>query len=161
MKTINVKKLSSNEVTAFRSLIGIFKAVFEIDEAIPGNEHLRKLLENPYFLVFVVKQHEKVLGGLTIYVLENYYGAKPVAYIYDVGITPEYQGQGLGKLLIAEVCKYCKDRGFEDVYVETESDDIDALNFYRKTGHTTEINAVQFTYSFNDEKAERCAQFEE
>ncbi len=152
MKSINVKKLNHNEVPDFRRLVEIFKDVFEIHEPISNNEHLSKLLTNPDFLAFVVKEKQKIIGGLTIYVLHSYYGTKPIAYIYDVGITPEFQGKGLGKLLIAEVCKYCKDSGFENVYVEAESDDIDAVSFYRKTKYSSEMKAVQFTYVFDKKK---------
>jgi aminoglycoside 3-N-acetyltransferase I len=149
---MEIKKLNHNEVSEFRNLVEIFKEVFENEEPISENEHLSKLLSNPDFLVFIVKENEKVLGGLTIYVLHRYYGTKPVAYIYDVGITPDRQGQGLGKLLISEVCKYCKDSEFEDAYVEAESDDVDAINFYRKTRFSNEMNAIHFTYTFDNGK---------
>lgn len=147
---MEIKKLDPNEVADFRNLVAIFKAVFENEEPLSTNDQLNKLLANPDFLVFVVKHQKKVVGGLTIYVLHRYYGSKPVAYIYDVGITPEFQGQGLGKALIAEVCNYCHQNGFEDAYVEAESDDIDAVNFYKKTKFSSEMNAVHFTYSFNN-----------
>jgi aminoglycoside 3-N-acetyltransferase I len=62
-----------------------------------------------------------------------------------------YQGKGFGKALMAEVCLFCKQNNFEDAYVEAESDDIDAVNFYRRTKFTTEMNATHFTYSFSHE----------
>lgn len=73
-------------------------------------------------MVFVVRLNNRVVGGLTVYVLHRYFNTKPIAYIYDVGIKPEFQGQGLGKDLMAEVCKFCKENGFEDAYVEAEGD---------------------------------------
>jgi aminoglycoside 3-N-acetyltransferase I len=144
---MEIRKLNHNEVSDFRSLVEIFKEVFENEEPISDNEHLCKLLSNPDFKVFVVRKNNKVVGGLTIYILHRYYDNKPVAYIYDVGVTPDFQGQGLGKALIEEVCKYCKDNGFEDAYVEAESDDLDAVNFYRKTKYSSEMNAIHFTYT--------------
>lgn len=146
---MEIKKLNDNEVSDFRSLVEIFKNVFENEEPIADNEQLGQLLCKPDFMVFVVRQKNKIVGGLTVYILHRYFGTKPVAYIYDVGIIPEFQGQGLGKALMAEVCKFCKENGFEDAYVEAESDDSDAVNFYRKTKFSSEINAIHFTYSFN------------
>lgn len=145
---MEIQKLSPNDVNYFKSLIEIFKRVFENDEAIANAEQLNKLLSTPDFLVFVVTLNNKVIGGLTIYVLHRYYHSKPVAYIYDVGIEPNFQGKGFGKALITEVCNFCKQNGFEDAYVEAESEDIDAVQFYRKTKFTTEMNAIHFTYSF-------------
>lgn len=146
---MEIKRLEKHEISDFRNLIEIFKDVFENDEQIPDNDLLGNLLSNSDFMVFVVKLNDKVVGGLTIYVLHRYYGVKPIAYIYDVGISPNHQRQGLGKALIAEVCKICKENGFEDAYVEAESDDIEAVNFYRNTKFSSEMNAIHFTYTFD------------
>ncbi len=149
---MEIKKLNNNEIADFLNLIEIFKDVFENEEQVPNNEHLGNLLSNPDFMVFVVKLNGKVVGGLTIYVLHRYYSVKPVAYIYDVGMASYYQGQGLGKALLAEVCIFCKENGFEDAYVQAESNDIDAVSFYRKTEISSEMNAIHFTYSFTNKK---------
>lgn len=146
--TFEIQKLKPNEVEDFRDLVKIFKDVFENEEQISQKKQLAKILSNPDFMVFVVKQNDKIVGGLTIYILQRYYGTKPVAYIYDVGVSPDFQAQGLGRSLIAEVCKYCKDNGFEEAYVEAESNDLDAVNFYKKTKFSSEMNAIHFTYTF-------------
>ena len=148
---MQIKKLEKSEISDFKALIEIFKEVFENDEIILESEQLGDLLSKPDFMVFVVTLDGNVIGGLTIYVLHRYYASKPLAYIYDVGISPMYQGKGFGKALMAEVCLFCKQNNFEDAYVEAESDDIDAVNFYRRTKFTTEMNATHFTYSFSHE----------
>lgn len=147
---MKIKKLDSDCLTEFKTLIDVFSLVFENNEPTAKDEHLNKLLANPDFLVFVVLSNNKVVGGLTVYVLHRYYGAKPIAYIYDVGISPDFQGQGLGKALIAEVCNFCKQNNFEVAYVEAESDDTDAVNFYRQTKCSSELNAKLFTYNLTN-----------
>lgn len=149
---MKIKKLNQNEIYDFKKLIDIFKDVFENDEDITDDRHLSSLLENPDFMVFVVTIDGKVVGGLTIYILHRYDSLKPIAYIYDLGIDPGFQRQGLGKALMAEVCNFCRENNFEDVYVEAESDDMDAVNFYRKTKFSKEMSAIHFTYSFNTAK---------
>lgn len=148
-KEIAIKKLNANSLADFKSLMAIFKNVFENDESISNDEQLLKLLSNPDFFVFVVTLKSKIVGGLTIYVLHRYFGNRPIAYIYDVGISPEFQGQGLGKALIKEVCNYCKQNDFEDAYVEAETEDVDAVAFYRKTKFSLEMNATHFIYDFS------------
>jgi aminoglycoside 3-N-acetyltransferase I len=127
-------------------------AQFSGELTTPDDSYLSLLLSNAHFMVFIVKVENEVVGGLTIYVLHGYYSVKPTAYIYDVGITPRFQGQGLGKSLISYVCDFCKANGFEDAYVEAESDDVDIVNFYRRTKFTKELNATHFTFAFNNEK---------
>lgn len=146
---MEIKKLDNKEISDFKNLIEIFKDVFENEEQITDNYHLGRLLSNPDFMVFVVKLNGKVVGGLTIYVLHRYDSTKPIAYIYDVGITPNHQGKALGKSLISEVCQFFRQNNFEYAYVEAESDDINAVSFYRKTNFSNKMNAIHFTYTFN------------
>lgn len=148
---MKIEKLNKGDVLHFRDLIEIFRHVFDTNETIPEEEHLSRLLSNPDFMVFVVKINGKVVGGLTIYVLHRYLSLRPIAYIYDVGIAPEYQGKGMGNALLAGACAYCKQHNFEEAYVEAESDDIDAVNFYRKSKHSNEMKATHFTYSFHND----------
>ncbi len=147
---IAIKQLEIGDLEAFASLLEIFKEVFENEEAVIHEAQLQKLLANPDFIVFVVKLNNQVIGGLTIYVLHRYFGTKPVAYIYDVGIHPNFQGKGYGKALIAEVCSFCRQNGFEDAYVEAESEDLDAVAFYLRTNFTEKLNATHFIYTFTD-----------
>lgn len=147
---LEIKKLHSDSLPEFKSLIEIFKEVFENKEPVANDKQLEKLLANPDFFVFVVLLNDEVVGGLTTYVLHRYFGTKPIAYIYDVGVSPNFQGQGLGKALIAELCSFCKQNGFEDAYVEAEQDDTDAVSFYRKTAYNSELSAIHFTYDLSE-----------
>ncbi|MFN3382701.1 MAG: GNAT family N-acetyltransferase [Runella zeae] len=147
---MEIKKLRFDDLSNFKTLLEIFNEVFENDAPLADDEQLKKLLFNPDFWVFVITINDQVVGGLTIYVLHRYYNTRPIAYIYDVGVSPHFQGKGLGKVLIAEVCNFCRHNNFEEAYVEAESDDIDAVSFYRKTNFSSELNAIHFTYCLTD-----------
>lgn len=149
---MEIKQLKKNEIAQFIALIEIFKTVFEHDDPVTDSEQLSKLLSNPDFKVFAVLLNHEVVGGLTIYLLHSYFNSKPIAYIYDVGISPQHQGKGFGKALLNEVGNFCIQNNVEEAYVEAESDDIDAIQFYRKTKPSNEMNAVHFTYTFDDNK---------
>lgn len=143
---MEVVKLELDDVAAFESLISIFKELFEVDGSTPDRSYLNRLLTNPDFMVFVVKLEQQVIGGLTIYTLHHYYETRPIAFIYDVGIAPSFQGKGYGKALMAHVYKHCLKQGFAELFVEAEADDTDAIEFYRRTGPSREMNSVQFSY---------------
>jgi aminoglycoside 3-N-acetyltransferase I len=145
---MTVQQLNKEDVNDFIELIRVFEQAFEMTELqIPGKAYLSRLLANPDFLVFVVKLEDKVIGGLTVYVLHGYYAEKPKAYIYDVGILPEYHRKGAGKMLIQHLISYCQDQGFEYAYVEAEADDDDAIHFYRSTQPQAVLQATHFTYN--------------
>lgn len=146
-----MRYLLTQDLQHFKQLICIFEEVFEIAHLkMPPDSYLEKQLQNPDFLVFVALQEEKneVIGGLTIYVLHQYYAPQPSAYIYDVGISPAEQGKGIGKQLMATVLEYCKNNHFANAYVEAEYDDLPARNFYTRTPVDETLKAVHFTYRF-------------
>jgi len=147
---LEIKKLSTQDADDFSHLIRIFEAVFEIDNfKMPHKKHLQRLLGKPDFFTLVAKYDNKVLGGLTVYILHHYYSTKPVAYIYDIGVSPDYQRKGIGKKLITYLTDYCKENGFEEAYVEAETNDAQAVNFYRTTSFSKQLQATHFTYCFS------------
>lgn len=149
---LEIKLLSSKDTDDFMDLIKVFGIVFEMDALkIPDNKHLKSLLEKSDFLAFVAKYNNKVIGGLTVYVLHRYVSTQPIAYIYDVGVMPNYQRNGIGKKLIAYLSQYCREKGIQEAYVEAETDDIQAVNFYRTTPISSELQAIHFTYTFDNE----------
>lgn len=144
---MQVQKLSSQDVDDFVDLIQVFGRSFEMQRLeLPNEDYLKRLLEHPDFFVFVVKLNELVIGGLTVYVLHGYYSELPTAYIYDLGILPEHQRKGAGKMLINHLMEFCKNNNFENAYVEAEADDFDAINFYKSTRPDEILEAVHFSY---------------
>ena len=112
----------------------------------PDHKYLTDLLKQENFLAVAAKKDHLVIGGLTIYVLQQYYSTKPLAYIYDLAVLTEYQRKGIGQKIINYVTDYCRDKGFEEVYVQADKVDAHAIDFYRKTNPTAEEAVVQFSY---------------
>jgi aminoglycoside 3-N-acetyltransferase I len=147
---IDLKILSNSDIDEFIELIKIFENVFEMEEfAIPENNYLQKLLNQQNFFVLIACIGEKVVGGLTVYTLQQYYSVKPLAYIYDVGVLSEFQRQGIGKKMIDYLLEFCKNKGFKQVFVEAENEDIHAVEFYRKTKKNSEMQVTHFTYNLD------------
>jgi len=86
----------------------------------------------------------------TLFRVSVYDGEKPVAmarmigdmgldyYIKDVIVRPEYQGKGIGRLMINELLKYVKRHGINDTEVFVELAAMpDKAPFYEKFGFDT------------------------
>lgn len=56
--------------------------------------------------------------------------------ITDFWIDPDYQGQGLGKALLAEVEKAIVRQGFRKASLETHARNREAVDFFEKHGYT-------------------------
>lgn len=149
-----IKILKPKDTNDFIQLIDILSDVFKMEKfEIPDNSYLESFLNKPDFKVLVVKHNNKVIGGLTVYVLHSYFSIRPTAYIYDVGVMSTYQRKGIGKKMLSFLTKYCDENGFEEVYVEAESNDVEAVNFYKTTSLSTMLQATHFTYSFDNAKS--------
>ncbi len=132
------------------ALVKLFGEVFEMkDFSLPQPNYLQNLLERPNFDVFVALDNNHVVGGLTTYVLEQYYSEKPLAYIYDLAVASNLQRQGIGKQLIAEVNAFYTKKGFEEMYVQADKVDAHAVDFYRKTMPTEEVPVINFNYTLH------------
>lgn len=148
-KDLNIKILQKNDLELFMELIRLFEEVFEMKNfKTPNSKHLENLLQQESFNVFVALMNNKVTGGLTTYVLEQYYSEKPLAYIYDLAVSTNMQRKGIGKQLIRATKQYYRDKGFEEVFVQAEQDEEHVVNFYRLTNPTDEEKAIHFSYSF-------------
>ncbi len=144
-----IEILDRNNLSGFKELLRVFENVFEMaDSRMPGDPHLESLLQKPDFFCIVASNNDKIIGGLTVYILHGYYDLQPSAYIYDVGVLPAYQRQGVGSRLVGFLIEYCRVNGFSEVFVQAENRDEHAVNFYRKTALHDEIQANQFAYTF-------------
>ena len=151
--TITIKKLGENDFEKFVGVIRLFEDVFEMENfSIPESHHLQRLLSKSDFFVFAALHDNKVIGGLTAYVLEQYYSEKPLAYIFDLAVDTKYQRQGIGKKLVAAMNNYCKEKGFEEVFVQADKVEDYAIGFYRSTKPTEEEQVVHFYYTLNKMK---------
>lgn len=145
---MEIIQLQQQHQKEFEALIQIFYQVFEREGNLPSSAYLNQLLGNHQYLVLAAVEQGRVVGGLSVYFLNTCYDEKPTAYIYDVGIHPDRQRQGVGRMLMEYLMHYCRQHGFADAYVEAESEDEEAIAFYRSLNFSTELQATHFTENF-------------
>lgn len=146
MKT-DIKILTKNDLSELTALISVFEEVFEMENFVfPDKNHLLNLLQQGTFFAVTAKFEDKVVGGLTVYILDQYYSVKPLAYIYDLAVLTAFQRQGIGKQLIDFTNNCCREKGFVEVFVQADKSDNDAIDFYRSTKPTNEEQVVHFNY---------------
>lgn len=144
---IEIKKLSKNNLPLFIDLIHVFEEVFEMKNFVrPEKKHLQTLLEKDDFHVFVAILNNKVIGGLTVYTLHQYYSLNPLAYIYDLAVLELHQRKGIGQQLIEATRSHFSALGYEEVFVQADKVDEYAIDFYRKTKPSMEEDVSHFYY---------------
>ncbi|QNL51016.1 GNAT family N-acetyltransferase [Olivibacter sp. SDN3] len=144
---ISIRVLSTTDVQELTDLITLFKQVFDMQPFVtPNHEHLEQLLQKNNFIAVIAEIDNHIIGGLTVYLLDQYYSTKPLAYLYDLAVLPSYQRQGIGKKLINFINLYCAQQGIEEVFVQADKVDDYAIDFYRSTKPTNEEEVVHFSY---------------
>ncbi len=114
-----------NELTA-EEFISLWESVWG---GAPSLEQTRLAMEHSLFRV-------SVSDGDRIVAMARMIGDMGLCcYIKDVVVRPEYQGKGIGRMLIDELLKFVNDNGIggTDIYVELAAMP-DKIPFYEKFG---------------------------
>lgn len=145
MNQIEIRKLTSKDISAFKTLLLLFNYTFEEERDLSAAEHLSALLNNRQFVVLAACSGEEILGGLTAYELPMYYGNKTEIFLYDMAIHPDHQRKGIGKQLLEFLKEYCAKNKISTFFVLAHEEDVHALEFYRATGGQRE-QVANFIY---------------
>ncbi len=142
MKNLFIKNLKT--VNELKDLISVFSLAFESDYSV-SHEYLERIFENNTIIFLGAFLEQKIVGGLVAFEMTPIHGNKEL-YIYDIAVHPEYQKQGIGTRLIESLKAEAKLRGISTIFVEAESNDVDAVSFYRRIGGE-EISVSHFNFN--------------
>ena len=144
---VEIYQLAQHDTRSFTKLLTLFAEVFEMERFTPPTEeHLEDLLSKETFFAFTASVSDQIVGGVTCYMLDQYYNTSPYMYIFDLAVHPRYQRLGFGRRLLQAVIERGKSLGAEEVFVQADDIDIHALEFYRASGGLAE-KVTHFTYS--------------
>lgn len=147
---VEIRRLTPGEVDQFNELIHLFRDVLETDMVTKARpQHLQRLLASPDFIVFVARSDNQIVGGVTAYVLTQYHLEKPIVYLYDIAVSATCQGQGIGTKLLTQLMQYCRSLGVEELFVQADQEDTQAIDFYRATGGVAR-QVIHFEYTLNE-----------
>lgn len=144
-KQYDVRRLTTDDIVAFKQLVELFCDVFEMQKDGIAESRLQQLLADPNFVAFAALDNGTVCGGLTGYIMPMYYHTQSELYLYDMAVAITHQRQGIGRQLIAALKAFCSANGINTMFVEAHAEDLHAVEFYRNTGGVAE-QAVHFNY---------------
>ncbi|WP_035455861.1 GNAT family N-acetyltransferase [Algoriphagus terrigena] len=140
--------LVADDLESYLQLNSVFETVFGTNrKKKPNLGHARFILLGENFIVIVAKVDGMIVGGLTIFMIDQYVINHPSAFVHDIAILEEYQGKGIGKKLMEFTVKYCRKFKFKDVFVLANKEDQHSIEFYRSISPSTEEKVIQFTYN--------------
>ncbi len=114
---------------------GSFDEVWEImQDSFPLTEHRtyenqKKLLDNEYYTIYVIKQYEKISGFITLWEFQNF------TFIEHFAVSKNSRNNGLGKVFLDSVKRL---RENVPIYLEVEPPENDItlrrVEFYKRNG---------------------------
>jgi aminoglycoside 3-N-acetyltransferase I len=149
-KPFEIKRLTEEDLSTFKSLIDLFNLVFEEEPKIRTEAHLLKLLGRNDFIAIAAISENEVVGGLTAYELPMVYSDYSEIFLYDLAVKAEYQRMGIGKKLLQSLKEYCIKNEIIEFFVLAHEEDEHAIEFYRATGGKSE-KVVNFLYETSEE----------
>jgi len=93
-----------------------------------------RFLENSSNYVIAGIKGEKIIGFVLGYQLQRYDGQDDMVYIHEVNVLEEFRQQGIGKKMINEVIRICKETHISKVFLVTNKSNKPAVCLYESTG---------------------------
>lgn len=149
--SVVVRPFAPGDEAEFRDInlewIERYFAVEAKDREVLGN--LRKYILDPGGAILLAVEGTRVLGVVSLIVIGE--GAVELA---KMGVRPEAQGKGAGKMLVAAAIAAARAMGMRRVYIETNSKLGPALKLYRDAGFQPLKTAIPSPYARADVQLE-------
>jgi diamine N-acetyltransferase len=129
-------KFTADDIPATLSLMRQFNAIdkYPFDER-ERTENLKLLLNNPsYGKLWIIRQGDAVAGYTFLGFGFSFEFKGRDAFVDELFILPEFQGQGIGKKAIDFIIEEAKKDGVKALHLEAETHNERALQLYRNKG---------------------------
>ncbi|HKJ79264.1 MAG TPA: GNAT family N-acetyltransferase [Prolixibacteraceae bacterium] len=92
---------------------------------------IRYSISSPFQKVFVAKganSGNKLIGSATLFLYPK------TLRIFSIAVLPEFQGKGIGKLILEEILQIAKSKNYERISLEVKKNDKRLTGFYENAG---------------------------
>jgi aminoglycoside 3-N-acetyltransferase I len=145
---MNLRQLGPSDLGLMEALLDLYGEAFgERDvygDARPDADYLRRLLSSEAFITLVATKPmegggERVVGGLSAYVLPKFEQPRSEIYIYDLAVDDGHRRQGIATALIEWLREIAFERGAWMIYVQADRVDAPAVALYESLGTREEV----------------------
>ena len=138
---IEIKRLGPNDGSVLNN---VAKDVF--DDAIVESS-ARAFLADPRHRLVVAMDEHLVVGFVSAVIYVHPDKPAPELWINEVGVTPTYQGRGIGKALMQAMLAEAKQSGCSEAWVLTDRTNLPAMAMYKSAGgEETLPDQTMFTF---------------
>jgi aminoglycoside 3-N-acetyltransferase I len=134
MPEIRIDRLTVGDVELARALFATMARVFATRAEVLSDNYLNRLLDRDDFWALVASVDGQLVGGLTAHTLPLTRAEVSEVFIYDIAVEPDWQRQGVGRLLMSALRSEAAGAGITVAFVAADNEDTHALDFYHALG---------------------------
>jgi aminoglycoside 3-N-acetyltransferase I len=126
-----------------RQLNAVFAEAFEAPDdypaETPSDAILAERLADPNIIALAVLSGERVIGGLTAYILPKLEQDRSEIYIYDLAVLEAFRREGVATALIDATREIARETGTWAIFVQADYGDDPAVALYTKLGTREDV----------------------
>lgn len=119
-----IKRLTINDLNLIKVLLNSQKEI-SLNE-----ENVESFLNNKsnYFVAYIEKNI--ILGFALAYTLQRYDGRESMMYLHEIEVAESSRKQGIGKALLSEMNRICREEDFMKLFLITNKSNRPAIALY-------------------------------
>ena len=144
MTDIVIRKLKKGDLwNGFLTTLDSLRNTSNIEKQ-KAEEIFEKINSNNDHIIAVAESEGKVVGATTLLIESKFiHNGGMVGHIEDVVVDKNYQGKGIGEMIVKYLLEYAKNRGCYKTILDC-TDEIKP--FYEKIGFKKNANALRFDH---------------
>ena len=91
-------------------------------------------MTKPEYITFIAFDGDKAVGHVIGGSKDISYRKVKIAEIMEMGVSPNYRSQGIGAELIKKLREWCKDNGYQKLFVNAYCKNKKGIAFYERQG---------------------------
>ena len=144
MSDVIIREIVESDIeNGFLESLDSLRKASDLDKEI-GKDILRKIIANPDHIIYVAEFKGKIVGSTTLLIEQKFiHGGGKVGHIEDVVVSKEFEGKGIGMLLVMSLVTIAKSNNCYKTILDCQDE---LIPFYERIGFKQESNQMRYNH---------------
>ena len=144
MSDIKIRDIVESDIeNGFLESLDSLRKASDLDKGV-GKDILRKIIANPDHIIHVAEFKGKIVGSTTLLIEQKFiHGGGKVGHIEDVVVSKEFEGKGIGMLLVMSLVTIAKSNNCYKTILDCQDE---LISFYERIGFKQESNQMRYNH---------------
>ena len=145
MTEIIIREIEEDDLEkGFLETLDFLRNASDLDKN-KAKEILKKIKQNPNYVIHVATDGEKIVGSTTLLIEQKFiHDGGLVGHIEDVVVRKDYEGKGIGIKLVTSMLERAKEKNCYKTILDCKDD---VKQFYERIGFKRESNGMRYDHS--------------